>query len=160
MRRRYNETAEQAAERFIQERREAAALFPALRRVFLAFDGKMYNKRFDTALKEIPGSIYCQKRDHNLDIYLYNDSNDIITLCWYKLPEDKRINAADIIQKAAEKRSELLSEAYHMQEIMPTIQARRDQIEHVKKLLSGIISDLSYTEQELFDLHYSINRRS
>lgn len=158
MRRKHNETAVQAAERHIIECRQVASLFPALCRVFRAFDGKVYNKRFDNDLHAVLEHVYIQKRDQYIDIYTYSEGGDHFTLLYFKLPEDKRIKAADFIQAAENKRNELLQEAFHLEQVIPTIDTRKKQIEHIKHLLEMTLQDLSYSEQELFELNYSIRR--
>lgn len=158
MRRKYNETEQQAADRYIQERRQAAGLFPGLCRVFRAFDGKIYNVRLERALQAEIGRIYTSTENGRVSIYIYTDSSEYMTLAYLTIPADKRIHADEFIQAAENKRNEYLKEAAHMQEIIPTIETRRRQIEHIKKQLDGILSDLSYTEKELFDLHLYIRK--
>ena len=158
MKRRYNETSEEAAHRLVKSYRQAAGLFPALCRAFRAFDGKMYNKRFDSALQAEAGRVYVQKRDQYLDIYTYSEAGDCFTLLYFKLPEDKRIKAADLIQAAEAKRNEYLKNAFHLEEIIPTIDTRKKQIDYIKHLLEITLEDLSYSEQELFELDYTIRR--
>lgn len=163
MRKKYGETETQAAARYIDQCRTSAAAFPVLRQVILAFDGKIYNKRFDTALQAKIKHVYTEKKtcgdDHRIGIYLYTDSGDCLYLLWCKLPPDKRINAADMIQAAAEKRSEHLQAAAHMEQILPTIETRRRQIEILEKQLHAVLDDLTYTEKDLFDLDRRISRR-
>lgn len=162
MRKKYSETETQAAERYIKECRECAALFPMLRRAFLAFDGKMYNKRLETALQAENRRIYCEKKQcqdyFNIGIYMFTKSGEYVCLCWCRLADDKRIKASDFIQAAENKRAELLKDADHMAQVLPTIETRRKQIEILQKQLDGVIADLSYTERELFDLHKRISR--
>ena len=163
MRKKYGETETQAAARYIDQCRTAAAAFPALRQVILAFDGKIYNKRFDVALQSKIDRIYTEKKtcgdDHRIGVYIYTASGECIYLLWCKLPPDKRIPAADMIQAAAEKRSEHLQAAAHMEQILPTIETRRKQIEILKKQLHAVLDDLTYTEKELFELNMRISRR-
>jgi hypothetical protein len=158
MKRKYNESALQAAQRHIIECRQAASLFPALCRVFRAFDGKVYNKRLDSAIQAEAGRVYIQKRDQYIDIYTYSEGGDHFTLLYFKLPENKRIKAANFIQAAESKRNEYLQEAFHLEQIIPTIDTRKKQIEHIKHLLEMTLQDLSYSEQELFELNYHIRR--
>lgn len=162
MRKKYGETDTQAAERYIQECRAAAGLFPALRRVILAFDGKIYNKRFETALQSEIGRIYAEKKTNGdrqvLNVWYYSESGEYMTILWCDLPGDKRIKAADLIQAAAVKRAEYLKNAYHMAQVLPTIETRRQQIELLKNQLAGVLYDLTYTEKEIFGLHQRISR--
>ena len=160
MRKLYHETATQAAERYIKECRDCAALFPALREVILSFDGKMYNKRFETALQAKISRIYCEKKlgsdNFYLSIYHYTESGEFVTLLWCKLPENKRMCADDLIQAAADKRAELLKEAAHMEQIIPTIDTRQKQIEILKRQFEAVTADLSYTEKDIFNMSYHI----
>lgn len=156
MKRKYGETEQQAAERFITERRQAADLFPFLCSVFRAFDGKVFNKRLETALHADGRRIYAQKRNNNIDIWYYSASGEYMTLLYVPIPEDKRIRATDFITAASNKRAEYLREADHMAQILPTIETRRQQIEIIKHQLEGVLSGLSYTEQDIFNLHAHI----
>lgn len=162
MRKKYGETDTQAAERYIQECRAAAGLFPALRRVLLSFDGKIYNKRFETALQGEIGRIYAEKKTNGdrqvLNVWYYSESGEYMTILWCDLPGDKRIKAADLIQAAANKRAEYLKNADHMAQVLPTIETRRQQIELLKNQLEGVLCDLTYTEKDLFGLHQKISR--
>lgn len=162
MRKKYDETETQAAFRYITECRQAAALFPELRRVFLSFDGKIYNIRLEKALAENIGRVYCEKKqsgkDYIINIWTYSNSGEYITLCWCKLAENKRICAADFISAAAEKRAELLKDAEHMERILPTIETRRRQIDILSNQLNALLADLTYTEKELFNLNKRISR--
>lgn len=160
MRKRYGETAEQAAERFIKECRECAALFPVLRRVILKFDGKVYNKRFGDALQAENNRLHCEKKTgancERIGVYYYTESGDMRYVMWCPISEDKRINAADMIQNAAEKRAEILQEAAHMEEIIPTIETRKQQIDILKRQFSALLDDLTYTERDIFNFNYQV----
>lgn len=157
--RKYHETAEQAASRFSRERRAAADLFPALCAVFRDFDGKVYNKRLDAAISERVGHIYVTKRTGNaIDIYFYTDSGTMLTLAYVKIPENKRINAADFIQAAETCRNTYLKEAAHMDEVAPTMQTRIQQIDYIKALLEKTLADLSYEEKDIFDLNFHVKK--
>lgn len=158
MRKKYNETAAQTADRYINERKAAAGLFPALCRVFRAFDGKMYNIRLERALSAEIGHIYTETRYNNINVWYYSESGEYMTLASLPVPADKRIHAADFIQAAENKRNEYLKEAAHMAAILPTIETRQKQIEILKKQLDGVLADLSYDEKEIFNLHLYIRK--
>lgn len=162
MRRNYRETAAKCAARSIKEKREAAAMFPALCEVIRAFDGKIYNKRLDNAIRERLGrSVFTQNKqgayNSALWVYVYTDSHDTITLLWINIPDDKRINANDFIDCAKNTRDNLLKEAAHTEQIIPTIETRKTQIEYIKNLLSGVLDDLTYEEKDIFGLNIRIN---
>ncbi len=160
MRKKHNETAVQAAERYISECRQAAGLFPALCATFRRFDGKVFNKRFETALQAETGRIYAQKKSGSqndyIDIYFYSDSGEHMTLLYAPLPADKRIIAADLIRAAEDKRNEYLKEADHMAQVIPVIDEKKRQIEYIKNLLENTLSDLTYTEKDLFGLNVHV----
>ena len=161
MKRRYNETETECAKRIISEKRTAAAMFPALCEVIRAFDGKVYNKRLDNAIRDRFDRCYIQKKEgaynSKLWVYLYTGSGDTITILWCDIPENKRINSADMIEQASKTRAELLQEAAHLESIIPTIETRREQIEQIKNLLAGVLDDLSYEEKEIFNLNMRLH---
>ena len=158
MRKKHGETDLQAADRYMKERRAAAGLFPALCRVFRAFDGKIYNVRLERAIQAEIGRIYTETRNNYISVWYFSESGEHMTLASLPVPADKRIHAADFIQAAEDKRNEYLKEAAHMAEIIPTIETRRQQIEILKKQLDGVLADLSYTEKEIFDLQLYVRK--
>lgn len=169
MKKNYGESDTQVAERYISACRQAAAIFPALRRTIIKFDAKIYNKRFLSTLQEECGGIHIfnnlrkNANSQTIEIGFFpkepnGKHGDALSILWFNLPANKRINAAEMVQAAADKRAEYLKAADHMMQVLPTIETRRQQIEILRKQLEAVTADLTYIERDIFDLHYRFGR--
>ena len=159
------EERQNAAQSEINTLQAAVAVFPAVRNVLQSFDGKVFNKRLQTALQEATSqSIYCEHRYNIIDIYIivnigsYN-RRTLAILNIEDMKDGKRINAEKAIASAAEYRSKHLKEAAHIQEVLPTIETRYKEIEYIEKLITGITADLTSTEKQMFDLWLRFTNR-
>lgn len=156
------ETRQKAAAAYIDRRQEAAALYPAIKKVIQRFDGKVYNKRLVSALQEeVDRHIYSRVCGSTIEIYLYsyNDSMTLLHVPLDSLKDGKRINANIFIESLTEYRNKRLQEAEHMRQIIPTIETRYKQIEYIEKLIDGITSDLTYQEKSIFGLYLRLEKR-
>lgn len=151
-----------AADAFIKSRQAAAALYPDIKAIILQFDNKVYNRRLPAALNEkIDRHIYSRITGDHIEIYLYfhNESLTLLNVPLKSLKDGKRIDAAVFIDSLTEYRNKRLQEAAHMTQIMPTIETRYKQIEYIEKLISGITSDLTYREKDIFGLYLRLEKR-
>ena len=133
----YNDEARRAGcEKTAAANREAAALFPAIRKVFEAFDGKVFNCRLEKALREATGRrVFVKKCDYNIEVYTYLDDyrgNSWYTLAFVKceeLKDGKRIPAAAFIDSARSYREKHLKEAAQMEAAPDTVP---EMVQHIK----------------------------
>lgn len=156
------EDRQKAAAAFIENRQEAAALYPAIKKVIQKFDGKVYNKRLATAIQEeVNKNIYSRVCGSTIEIYWYihSDSLTLLHVPLDSLTDGKRINAAVFIESLTEYRNKRLQEAAHMQEVIPTIETRYKQIEYIETLIKGITGDLSSQEKSIFNLYLRLEKR-
>lgn len=146
------------------------AILPELKKVVTAWNGKVLNKRFEDALKEaIPGRIYLSSQYENSWEVCYQPegckSNTWYTVlhgsrpsCKYYTQEnsfvnpDKRI-AADraftIIEAARVKR---LQQITSYREHLRTWEAKKAQLDMLKKQLKTISDSIPYTLQDRFNM--------
>lgn len=147
----------------ISNYREAAKMARAIIPVIKKFDNKVYNKRLQTALQDdTKKRIYCEKNNYIFRIYIYNDSYDQVTLAQLQvdkaLTENKRIVSAEIINELNKKYSELLKDAYELENILPQVDLYKSQLEFYKTKIEQIVSSLPYQITDNFDLNYRVRR--
>lgn len=158
----YETRQKAAAAAYIDKRQEAAALYPAIKKVIQRFDGKVYNKRLVSALQEeVDRHIYSRICGSYIEIYLYtyNDSMTLLHVPLDSLKDGKRINASIFIESLTEYRNKRLQEAEHMRQIIPTIETRYKQIEYIENLIKGITGDLTSAEKQIFNLYLRLEKR-
>ena len=70
-----DESRRAGCEKTAAAHREAAALFPAIRKTFESFDGKVFNCRLEKALQEATGRrVFVRKDSYSLEVYAwFND---------------------------------------------------------------------------------------
>ena len=137
--------------------REAADLFPAIRKVFEAFDGKVFNCRLEKALQEATGRrVFVKKSDYSIEVYIYLDDyrgNSWYTLAFVKceeLKDGKRIPAAAFIDSARSRREKHLQEAAQMEAAPDTVP---EMVQHIKYFIdqaNRLIDSLPYSVREMY----------
>ena len=147
----------------ISNYRDAAKMARAIIPVIKNFDNKVYNKRLQTALQEEKKKrIYCEKNNYIFRIYIYNDCYEQITLAQLQvnkaLTENKRIISAEIINELNKKYSDLLKDAYELENILPQVDLYKTQLEFYKNKIEQIVSSLPYQITDNFDLNYRVRR--
>lgn len=151
------EERETRARNTAQGYRDTAALFPAVRKTLLQFDGKCYNKRFLEALHESANKHVCaEKRTISggaevVDIYFYTPINGTQTLCRIPL-DNKRIQAADAITDASDRRAGMLQKAAEIERTLPEIERIKEQLAQLKKQAAAIANAVPYELQDIFDI--------
>lgn len=154
----YDEEARRAGcEKTAAAHREAAALFPAIRKVFEAFDGKVFNCRLEKALREATGRrVFVKKSDYSIEVYTYLDDyrgSSWYTLAFVKcedLKDGKRIPAAAFIDSARSNREKHLKEAAQMEAAPDTVP---ELVQHIKYFIdqaNKLIDSLPYSVREMY----------
>lgn len=155
------ETANKKAQQRIDNLRSAADMATKITKVIEQFDGKVYNCRFDKALKEAVGNrIRTEKRYTLLAIYTWPDTSydsiTIATLDISDMQDGKRINAEKLIESTRKYREDLLRKAYEIETGMtfaPQIQDYiRQSIDKLNKYLDTIPSDI----RDIYGLPWSV----
>lgn len=163
------EMAEKATKKDIQMMEEVNKALPEIKKLIAKFDGKVINKRLDTALKELnlPGYIYLSTYYETSYIIMYKpkDSNEAYTILSGARPnfryydkeksfinEDKRISAERAYNLIEECRVERLKKITKYKEILQTYEEKKAQVELLKKQLRTIVDDVPYELRHRFDL--------
>ena len=152
-----------AVEKTVAEYRNAAGLFPAIRRVFEQFDGKVFNCRLEEALQKETGTrIRAEKRNNStLDIYYYGNTYSgcctWITLAQIKLDDmkdRKRIPAALLIESARKRREEHLQDAAALESYTGKMDDVKKQIEYFIGQANRIANALPYELRDIYRIKY------
>ena len=154
----YYDNPEEKTRIDIENRRAAAALFPIIREVAGDFDGKVFNCRFENALREHSSRIFVKKRYKWLEITTYGKNySEIFLLAQINLddmPDGKRMPAALIIEDARERREKLLREAAETEAALATAPLLKKQLESMKKQLETMMDTIPYAIRENYNLNY------
>lgn len=66
------EDQDAAARAYIKAYRDAAALYPKIKKVIQSFDKKVFNKRLETALQNETGArVYIENRPNMIDVHIF-----------------------------------------------------------------------------------------
>lgn len=154
----YDEEARRAGcQKTAAAHREAAGLFPAIRRVFEQFDGKVFNCRLEKALQEATGRrVYVKKDDYKIEIYTYMDDyrgSSWYTLAFLKndaLADGKRIPAAAFIDSARNYRENHLKEAAKLDDAGEAAPEIKKQVDYFIEQANRLVNSLPYPVQEMY----------
>ena len=151
------ESQDKAAQTYIRSYRDAAALYPAIKKVVQSFDKKVYNKRLQTAIQEATGArVYIENRPNMIDIHMYGPHSNWITL-GILLKEDmadgKRINADKLIESLTDNRNKLLQTAARYEQQIKEIDQVKEQIKQLKHLLCNVLEPYDYTIRDIYGIN-------
>lgn len=139
--------------------RDCAGLFPALRRVFYEFDGKVFNCKLEKALREATGwHLTAAKRFKWLEVSIYKDGcqRTLAQIELANLVDEKRIPAALLIESAREKREKMLTEAADIEKSMQQVDLVKQQIDYLTKQINAVMNTLPYSVRDIYNLHYCV----
>lgn len=160
----------------VERLRAAAGQIAKVKRIIKEFDGKIYNCRFDEAIKALSDEsnyFYCcnhygwfyihhcynhNYRDTTLlagysckaqdkKQYMTVDSNKIFT-------DNKRIIADRMIEILNEKYNALLKQAADLERSLDEVQQVIQQVEHLQKMINGIIGSLPDFTIDTYNIKY------
>ena len=145
----------------IQTYREAADYFPVIRRVIDRFDGKVFNCRFETALREATGAhISARKSDALLTVYLYTNTPGVYTTITLAsiplkaLKDGKRIPGAVLLQSARERRERLLKDAAELEEALTRADDTVKRIQYFIQQANKLTESLPYEVRLAYNLKH------
>lgn len=130
--------------------REAVGYCPAVRKVLYQFDGKVYNKRFDDAIREATNhKAYVYRNSYNrdwIDIYFNNPFGygncTLLSFKLSELPEGKRIDAYELSKKLNEKRESILKNAYAIESAIEEAPETLERLQNLIDLINQIVQPL------------------
>jgi hypothetical protein len=153
----------------IDDMEKVNAALPIIKKVIASFDGKILNKRLDDALKAagLPGHIYMTARDNSWDIcYQPEKANAWYTILWGSKPScqyyskeksfvdpDKRISAERAFTLIEAGRVERLQKITAYREHLTTWEAKKAQLEMLKKQLKTIADSVPYSLRDYFGMN-------
>ena len=166
---------EQAAQDEIAAYRTAASLYAPIKRGLEKMDGKIINVRLKRALQDevnaVLGintaedgrqwpkiSISCERRPERLTIYAYHKGQTITLADCQIGAEEKRLNAAPLIESARQHREERLRRAADMEATIEKVESIRLQIEQIGKLLAGVQKQGDSEILDIYGLRYRLQR--
>lgn len=153
------EDQDAAARAYIKAYREAAALYPKIKKVIQSFDKKVFNKRLETALQEGTGArVFVENRPNLIDIHVYGPHSNWITLAILQkddFVDGKRINAEKLIESLTDHRNTLLQTAARYEEQIEQIDQVKEQLKQIDKLIKDVLAPYDYTMRDI----YGINKR-
>lgn len=142
---------------------------PEIKKVIKKWDGKVFNKRIEADLKalNLPGYIYLSTcYDYRWEIsYSPKGSNQHFCILHTMKPSydhfdpeksfmnaDKRVVASRAFQMIEEGRVKRLKDINAYREHLQTWEAKKTQIDILKKQLSAIVNTIPYTMQDYFNM--------
>lgn len=152
------EDQDAAARAYIKAYREAAALYPELKKVIQSFDRKVFNRRLETALQEWTGArVYIENRPNMIDVHIFGGPHSnwitLATLSKDDFIDGKRINAEKLIESLTENRNRLLQTAARYEKQIEEIEQVKIQIKQIKKLLNDVLEPYDYTMRDLYGIN-------
>ena len=157
------EDANKQARQRVNDYKRAAELIPVIIPVIKGFDGKVYNCRFDKALKAATdNAVYVDKTDYIFTIYTYpahNYSFHITTACikTTALTDGKRIPAELLISSAQECRKDILQKAENIERMINKMPLVKEKISHSIDNLNAYLESLPADIQIIYGIPYRIH---
>lgn len=151
------EDQDAAARAYIKAYRDAAALYPKIKKVVLSFDKKVFNKRLETALQEGTGArVFVENRPNLIDIHVYGPHSNWITLAILQkddFVDGKRINAEKLVESLTDHRNTLLKTAARYEKQIEEIDQVKEQIKQIKHLLCNVLEPYDYTMRDIYGIN-------
>ena len=146
----------------VAARREAAAAFPFIRPVLQQFNGKVYNRRFENALKEAlkgnaPGYVYTYKGGFISVIYAPSvEGTERFTLC--RMNAEKRLDGKTLDDSLKDCRAALLREAAEIEEQAQQAELFQKRIDEAERLLKSVTDGINETVRDIYGLNCYVDR--
>ena len=172
------EDLDEEARAEINTLRGIAQLTPAIKSVITRFNGKIYNRRIDTAIQaEIDkvagmmayadGSEFSKYRSRSekykeyaiLRITPGRNWNRQINVTYIYFGEDGRIQADKSIWSLIEHRTTILKEAAELERDMGLVDDFIRNIEAIRKMLSGMNDSIGWKAKSIYGLHFTFDGR-
>lgn len=148
--------------------RSAAAVIKDLKPVILSFDGKVYNKRLDEAIRAIKSDMWITaglERDNSFfyiratPAHCYNDGQYLIYTKAARAGEDretftdsKRIKADVMINMLNEKYADLNKKAYELETYAAKLEETLKEIDYIKELYNKFYHAIPYELHDVYGL--------
>lgn len=152
------EDQDAAARAYIKAYRDAADLYPKIKKVIQSFDKKVFNKRLETALQNETGArVFVENRPNMIDVHVYGGPRSTwITLAILQkddFVDGKRIDAGKLIESLTDHRNTLLKTAARYEKQIEEIDQIKIQIKQIKKLLNDVLEPYDYTMRDIYGIN-------
>lgn len=168
----------------IENRRKAIDLYPAVIETVKKFDGKVLNKRLETALKKVHPNLSLENSEYRFDIRYWAEKDHIsgyycteyvkcrdIGMCAYipkhkensvakypALNEDSRIIAENIVSALNAGMEKLKSEIIEMEVHSKKADEYAAELEELAERMKSLQKKIPYLVSEYYGLGYSIRK--
>lgn len=154
---RYGQSKEDAVKEYCDLCRKAAALYKDIAPVIRQFDKKVYNCRFDKAIRAATTGqhVYVSKQfDTYIEIAFYECGKtfQLATIKTADLIDGKRINADLLIADAQRRREQHLKDASQAEKVAGDIDTVKAQLESLKKAYNSIVDSVPYAIQDIYNI--------
>lgn len=154
---RYGQSKEDAVKEYCDLCRQAAALYATIAPVIRQFDKKVYNCRFDKAIRAATAGqhVYVSKQfDTYIEIAFYECGKtfQLATIKTADLIDRKRIDADLLIADAQNRRAQHLKDAAQAEKVAGDIDTIKAQLESLKRAYNGIVDSVPYTIQDIYNI--------
>ena len=145
--------------------RDAANVIPVLCMVIKEFDGKVYNVRFDRAIKSATNQhVYVDTRYNWISIYMCPQpfSGGSVVLAQIErsdLKDGKRIPADKMIESARSHRESYLNDAYYLESNRDEMYQAREYIIQEVKRLNKYIAGILPVARDIYKIPYRVDLR-
>lgn len=136
--------------------RAALELFPAVAAVIDQFDGKVYNKRFDKAVKESVPGVWCNISYGSIRIYTgpYSDDITICSMRKNELKDGKRIDAAAWKKELKNRMLSCYTKMRSMEDALPRVYEIKKEVETLRNEANKLVGSIPYCMQDYFDIKH------
>lgn len=151
---------------------EINSLLPEIKKVFKAFDGKVFNCKLEKALQEINPRIHVYKRSYIYEIYMYSQyCSNALTICSSAIPgtqyhdnkkhfvqDNKRINAALAFEDIEAHRVTRLQEIASWNTFLENRETLQQQLDQLKKQIEYLSDQIPWKMRDYFNIGYRVTR--
>lgn len=159
----------------IEDMQQVNAILPEIKKIVTKWDGKCFNKRFQSDLEalKLPGRIYLYTHyETTYEVhYQPKNSNKWYTVFsgvkpgtkYYRqdnsfLNEDKRLNKQKTFEIIEQRRVERLQNITKYREHLATYEEKQKQLETLEKAIKAITDTIPCEMQNYFRMYYRVSR--
>ena len=156
------ETANQDASLRIDGYHAALSYIPAIEEIIKKFDGKVYNCRFDKAVREATSNkVICDTKYESLYIYTwipnrYSQQITIVHISFDEFTDGKRIPAEKIIANMKKYRDENLKSIDQIEKAMAQIPHMKKHIQRSIDKLNNYLQDIPFEVRDIYGIPYAV----
>lgn len=156
---RYGQSKEDAVKEYCNLCRKAAAFYPSIAPVIRDFDKKVYNCRFDKAIREATAGqhVYVSKQFNMYIEISFCESGKTFVLATIKIDDlidGKRIDADLLLHDAQERRAKHLKDAVDTEKAFNEMESIKRNLDSLKKAYNNIVASVPYELQTIYNIKH------